>query len=149
VTETARIILTAAVLSGLGLGALTWRVTRTDPEAPDRLVGQLRVAQLAALVLATVGAMPIGLALVAPPDLGAHLDAALGFAFVISAGYILTRDPREALWIAAAAFILHALVNLAHRPGWLPVELAPRWYLIGCAVFDVYLASLCFLARRH
>ena len=40
---------------------------------------------------------------------------------------------------------LHAIVDVAHRPGLLPEGLAPRWYAIGCAVFDVYIGALCYL----
>jgi hypothetical protein len=27
----------------------------------------------------------------------------------------------------------------------LPVGLAPRWYAISCAVYDVYIGALCYL----
>jgi hypothetical protein len=40
-------------------------------------------------------------------------------------------------------------VDIAHRPGWLSPDLAPRWYIVGCASFNVYLAALCYLARRR
>jgi len=149
VTETARIVLTAALLSGIGLGAFAWRVMRTDPEAPQRLIGQLRLAQFAAIVLAGVAAIPIGLAIGAAPGGATHLDAAIGVGFLLAAGYVLLREPRDALGIASASFVAHALVTLAHRPGWLQPSLAPRWYLVGCAIYDVYLAGVCFLARRR
>jgi hypothetical protein len=81
------------------------------------------------------------------PD--AHLDAAIGVGFVALAGLVLLREPRDGLFLAAAAYILHALVDLAHRPGWLSPDLAPRWYIVGCASYDVYIAALCYWARRR
>ncbi len=59
------------------------------------------------------------------------------------------REPREALWLAALAFLAHALLDLAHRPGWLSTDVFPRAYLIGCAVYDGCLAGICFLARQR
>jgi hypothetical protein len=148
-TDTARVLLTAAVLSGSALGVLAWRVGRTDASAPERLVGELRLAQWAALLLAATSGLPMGLAVALPSMPDAHLDAAIGVAFVGLAGIVLLRDPREGLFLAAAAFVLHALVDLAHRPGWLSAELAPRWYVVGCASYDVYVAALCYWARRR
>lgn len=148
-SETARVVLTAAVLSGAGLGVLAWRVGQLDASGPDRLIGELRLAQLAAIVLAGLGAIPIGLAIGAAAGATVHLDAALGVAFMTLAGYILLRDPREALWLAAVGFIVHALFNLAHRPGLLPPSLAPSWYTVGSSIFDVYLAALCYWGRRR
>ena len=149
-TDTARVLLTAAVLSAGALAILAWRVTRTDPHAPARLIGQLRLAQVAAMLLAATGALPIGLAIAAAPDVQlAHLDAALGVIFVVLAGLVLQRDPRQALLIAALAFVAHALADLAHRPGLLSPALAPRWFFVSCAVYDVLVAAICFWGRRR
>ncbi|MFI5178905.1 MAG: hypothetical protein ACHQO8_10095, partial [Vicinamibacterales bacterium] len=89
----------------------------------------------------------LGVALPTIP--GGHLDAAIGVGFMLVAGLILLRDPREGLAIAAAAFVLHALVDIAHRPGWLSPDLAPRWYVVGCASNNVLIAALCYWARRR
>lgn len=148
-TDTARVLLTAAVLSGSALGVLAWRVGRTDPSQPARLVGELRLAQWAALVLAATAGLPMGLAVALPSMPDAHLDAAIGVGFVALAGLVLLSEPRDGLFLAAAAYILHALVDLAHRPGWLSPDLAPRWYIVGCASYDVYVAALCYWARRR
>ena len=59
-TDTARVLLTAAVLSGVTMATFAWRVMRTDPSHPDRLVGELRLAQWAAVLLTAIGAIPIG-----------------------------------------------------------------------------------------
>jgi len=137
------------VLSGAGLGAFAWRIAHVDPGVPERLIGELRLAQLAAIVLAGLGAVPIGLAIGAQLGGAVHLDAALGLVFMTIAAYVLLRDPQGALWLAAAGFILHALFNLAHRPGWLEPSLAPRWYVVGCSIYDVYLAGICYWAGRR
>jgi hypothetical protein len=149
VTDTARVLLTAAVLSAVALVTFAWRVTRLDPDGADRLIGELRLMQWAGVLLAGVSGIPIGLALASTEAPLAHLDATLGVLFVGLAGFVLQRDPREGLLLASAGFIAHALVDIAHRPGWLSPDLAPRWYTIGCAVYDVFLAGCCYWARRR
>jgi hypothetical protein len=57
----------------------------------------------------------------------------------------MVRDPRQALTILSLGFAAHAVLDVAHRPGLLPEGIAPTWYSIGCAVFDVYVGALCYL----
>ena len=76
---------------------------------------------------------------------GVGLDVALALGFLLIAAVTMVRDPRQALTIVALAFAGHAVVDVLHRPGLLPEDLAPRWYSIGCAVYDVYLGALCYL----
>lgn len=148
-TDTARVLLTAAVLTAVALSTFAWRVTQIDPEETDRLIGELRLAQWMAVVFAGLSGVPMGLALGRPDMPTAHLDIAVAVAFIGLAGFILQRDPREGLIVASLAFIGHALIDIAHRPGWLPPDLSPRWYTAGCATFNVYLAAWCFWARRR
>jgi hypothetical protein len=148
-TDTGRVLLTAAVLSASAFGVLAWRVGRTEAGLPERRIGELRVAQWAALLLAATAGIPIGLAVALPTTPAGHLDAAIGVAFVLLAGVVMLRDPREGLALAAAGFVLHALVDIAHRPGWLSPDLAPRWYVVGCASYNVFIAALCYWARRR
>jgi hypothetical protein len=54
------------------------------------------------------------------------------------------REPRAALMLLAGAFAGHALLDIAHRPGLLPV-IAPRWLATGGAVCDLLFAAVCFL----
>jgi hypothetical protein len=149
VADTARILLTAAVLSAATVSTFAWRLTRIDREEPARLIGELRLAQWAAILLAGVSAIPLGLMLREPLELAANADAALGVVFVGLAGLILQKDPREGLLLVSGAFLLHALADVAHRPGWLASELAPRWFSIGCAIYNTYLAGVCYWARRR
>ena len=146
--DPARVLALAAVLCGAAIASLAWTVSRFDPMSPDRLIGELRLARWAAVLLAAVGAISIGLALDHPGITG-NTDIALGVMFVGAAGLVLQREPREGLLFAALAFIAHALVNLAHRPGWLSPEVIPHWYAVGCAVYDIFLAALCYRARRR
>ena len=149
-TDTARVLLTAGVLSAGAMTILLWQLTRTDPQAPARLIGQLRLSQCAAMLLAATGAVPIGLAVAADADVYlAHLDAALGAVFVVVAGIVLLRDPRQGLLLAALAFVAHALVVLGHRPGLLAPALAPRWFFVSCAVYDLILAAVCYWGQRR
>ncbi len=149
VSDTARVLLTAAVLSTIALATFAWRVLHTDVDDSDRLIGELRLMQWAGVMLASVSGIPIGLALAAHGAPLAHLDIAVAAMFVGMAGLVLQRDPREGLLLACAGFFAHALIDIAHRPGWLSPDLAPRWYTIGCAVHNVFLAGWCFWVRRR
>ena len=147
--DTVHVLAVAAGLSAGAVSLLAWRVARVEESHPDRLVGELRVARWAAVLLAAVGAISIGLAVgEASPALGIA-DAAIGMIFVGMAGIVLQRDPREGLLLSAAAFVVHALLCIGHRPGWLPVDLAPRWFIVGCAIYDVYIAGLCYWTQRR
>lgn len=148
-TDTGRVLLTAAALSLSALTFYVWRLSHLDRNGPAHLIGQLRLAQAIAVVLAAVGAIPVGLAVCRADVPLAHVDAVIGITFVFAAGYLQTREPREALLIAAGAFVLHALVDIAHRPGWLSTDLAPQWFNAGCAIGDACLCALCYWARRR
>ncbi len=52
---------------------------------------------------------------------------------------------RPGLDLLALAFAAHAVIDVAHRPGLLADGIAPRWYLIGCATYDVYIGALCYV----
>ncbi len=148
-TDTARLLLSAAVLSASAFGAFAWRVSRADPSQPERLIGELRLAQWAAVLLVLVGAPAIGFAAGrAAVPLGT-LDVTIAVLYLLLAGLVLLREPRTGLLIAAVALLAHALVDLAHRPGGLSDELMPRWYLAGCAAWNLTLSAICFWARRR
>lgn len=147
-TDTARVLLTAAVLAATALAVYVRRLTRPETAGPARLVGQLRLAQWAALALAALGAASIGFAVAHETSPFGTVEVTLGLAFVVLAGIILQREPRDALLLAAGGFVIHALVSMAHRPGGLD-PLAPAWFMAGCAVFDVFFAGLCYWARRR
>jgi hypothetical protein len=133
----------------LGLAAgLTWyaiRTTSIPASSPDRLIAELRLSQFAALLLAMTAGVYIGFAVNFEKQPGVGLDVALAVGFLVIAATTLIRDPRQALTILALAFAAHAVVDIAHRPGLLPDGIAPRWYLIGCAMYDVYVGALCYV----
>ncbi len=136
----------------IGFGSLaagfTWLSLRTAalPAAtPQRLIDELRLAQFAALLLTLSAGAYIGLAAVRDTEPGVGLDIALAMGFLVAAGLSMIKEPRQALTIVALAFAAHAVLDVAHRPGLLPAGLAPRWYSIGCAVYDVYIGALCYL----
>ena len=136
----------------IGFGAIaagfTWLSIRTSAQpssTPQRLIDELRLAQFAALLLTLTAGAYIGFAVVRDSEPGVGLDIALAIGFLIAAGTSMIREPRQALTIVALAFAAHAVLDVAHRPGLLPDGLAPRWYSIGCAVYDVYIGALCYL----
>lgn len=133
----------------LGLAAgFTWYAFRTSTvpaTSPDRLVAELRLAQFAALLLSMVAGAYVGFAVTHDRQPGVGLDIALAIGFLVVAATTLVRDPRQALMMLALSFAAHAIVDVAHQPGWLPDAVAPRWYLLGCALYDVYIGALCYL----
>jgi hypothetical protein len=145
VSEAFRTILAAAAVLA---GGFTWQAVRTaavPTSSPNRLVAELRLAQMAALLLTLAAGAYIGFAVVREHDPGSGMDIAIAVGFLVVAAWTMMRDPRHALMIVALAFAAHAVVNVLHRPGLLPEALAPRWYAIGCAVYDVYIGALCYL----
>lgn len=134
--------------AGLAAG-LTWYAVRTTSiptSSPDRLVAELRLAQFAALLLAMMAGVYVGFAVLNENTRGVGLDIALAIGFLVVAATTLVRDPRQSLVIVALAFAAHALLDVAHQPGGLlPHDIAPRWYLIGCAIYDLYIGALCYL----
>jgi hypothetical protein len=146
VTEASQTILVAFALIAIGVTWQAIRTTREPVNSPDRLVSELRLAQLAGLLLVLSAGAYIGLAVAHEAQPGVGFDIALAVGFFVVGAATLVRDPRQALTMLALAFAAHAILDVAHRPGWpLPDGVAPRWYSIGCAVYDVYLGALCYL----
>jgi hypothetical protein len=145
VTEGFRTVIVAFTMMGAGLTWLSLRTAAIPVTAPDRLVSELRLAQFAALLLAMSAGAYIGLAVAREAQPGVGFDVALAVGFFVTAAATLVREPRQALTILALAFAAHAVLDVAHRPGWpLPDNMAPGWYSIGCAVYDVCIGALCY-----
>ena len=138
----------ALAFAALGAG-FTWQSFRTmaiPASAPDRLVAELRLSQVAAMLLALVAGMSIGVAASHEQVPGVALDVAMAVGFFVCATAMLVRDPRQALTVLALAFAVHAVFAVAHRPGSpLPDGLVPRWFTVGGAVYDVCIGALCYL----
>ena len=143
-SDAARTILLASLSFAAGF---TWhglRTARIPVASPDRLVAELRLAQIAALLLTMTAGAYIGFAVTHENQPGTGLDIALAAGFFVVAATAMVRDPRQALTILALAFAAHAVVDVIHRPGGLPDGIAPRWYSLGCAVFDVYIGAVAY-----
>lgn len=147
-TETARVLLTAVILSAVALTAFTWRLTRAATGSAERLVTQLHLSQWAALVLAVQGAIAVGLAIGNEAAPRASLELAIGLLPIAAAALVLRCEPVQALQVAAVSLGLYAAVAFAHRPGWLTTELAPAWFWVGQATYSLYIATLCSLSFR-
>jgi hypothetical protein len=147
VTETARVLLTAGILSAVALTTFVWRVIRPGRAPHEYLIDQLRLSQVAALLLASTGAVGIGVAVAGAGSQSASLEAAAGLVAVMASLIVLRSEPPAALLIAALFFLLHAVFDWAHRPGLLSVQFVPHWWSMGCAIYGAYLAVLCLLAR--
>jgi len=144
-SDAARTILLASLSFAAGF---TWhglRTARIPVSSPDRLVAELRLAQIAALLLTMTAGAYIGFAITHENQPGTGIDIALAAGFFVVAAATMVRDPRQALTILALAFAAHAVVDVIHRPGGLPDGIAPRWYSLGCAVFDVYIGAVAYL----
>ena len=126
------------------LATMAMRALRLSLNTPDRLVAELRLAQVASLVLAFVAATWLGIAAV-HEQIGTTIDVMVALLFFAVAATAYLRDPREALTLLAIAFAAHAVIDVLHRPGWLPDGIAPRWFVIGSATVDALAAALCYL----
>ncbi len=144
-TDVTRALLLAALLVWGGLTWMTLRIARMPGSTAERTVAELRLAQVAALVLVLVSSAYLGFAAALADRLGGGLDVALAVGFLIVAMTATLREPREALTIVALGFMAHALVDILHRPGLLPSDVTPRWYLVSCAVLNLYSGALCYL----
>ena len=147
VTETARVLLTAGILSAVALTTFVWRLIRPGRAAHEYLIDQLRLSQVAALLLAATGAVGIGAAVGAAGAQNASLEAAIGLVAVLASLLVMRSEPPTALVAVALFFLFHALFDWAHRPGLLSAQFVPHWWSMGCAIYDVYVAALCFVAR--
>lgn len=146
-TETARVLLTAGILSAVALTTFVWRVIRPGRAAHEYLIDQLRLSQVAALLLASTGAVGVGLAVAAAGAQGASLETAVGLIAVLSSLLVLRSEPPQALLFVAVFFAFHGLFDWAHPAGLLSARFVPAWWSLGCAIYDVYVAALCLLAR--
>jgi len=145
VSEALRTVLIAFGALAAGLAWQSVRTAAIPTAAPERLIAELRLAQMAALLLTLSAGAYIGFAVGREHDPRISLDIALAVGFLLVAAVTMLRDPRQALTIVALAFAAHAVVDIAHRPGLLPEALAPRWYAVGCAVYDVFMGAVCYL----
>jgi len=149
VTETARVLLVAAVLASSGFGVYVWRLLQIAPSEPARLIGELRFAHWMALTLAAVGGAWIGLAAGRPSQILSGIDLTIAIGLVVTAAFTVQRDVRGALTILCLAFLAHAIVDALHRPDWMAADLAPRWFTLGCAAYNLFLSALCYLVQRR
>jgi len=145
VSEALRTVLVAFGALAVGLAWQSIRTSAIPTASPERLIAELRLAQLAALLLTLSAGANIGFAVGRENEPGVGLDIALAVGFMLIAAVTMLRDPRQALTIVALAFAAHAVLDIAHRPGLLPDGLAPRWYAVGCAIYDVFIGAVCYL----
>jgi hypothetical protein len=143
-TEGLRTVAVAFLALGVGFAWHAFRTAQIPASSPERLISELRLSQLAALLLVISAGAYIGVAVVHENVQGVGFDVALSVGFFVVAFTSMLRDPRQALTLLALAFAAHAILDVAHRPGLLPADVAPRWYLIGCAVYDVCIGALCY-----
>ena len=42
-----------------------------------------------------------------------------------------------------------AVIDASHRPDWMSVDIAPHWFTLGCAAYNLYLSLLCYMVQRR
>ena len=119
-TEALGALSVAAVTLGLAVAWLAWTAIRLDTASPDRLVAELRLSQVSALVLVLVAGVYVGAAVANETIPGVGLDIALATGFFVIAALATTSEPSRALMVLAAAWGAHALVDLGHLAEVLP-----------------------------
>jgi hypothetical protein len=143
--EAARALLLVGIALIVSFGWMALRALRLATSSPDRLVAELRLAQFAAVLLALTAGASLGLAAANEARPGVALEVTVALAFFAVATVAPLRDPREALTLLALAFGAHALVDISHRPGLLPDQIAPQWFIVGCAIHNLCAGVLCYL----
>lgn len=121
------------------------RALAAPATSPDRLVAELRLAQVGALVLTLTAGVSMGLALGHAPRPELPIEVALGGMLFLVAAVAMFQEPRLALTLVALGFAAHAVTDVMHRPGMLAADLAGQWYFVGSAVLDVVIGALCYL----
>ena len=96
---------------GLAVSWLAWRAISLDVTSPDRLVIELRLAQITALLLVLAAGVYVGAAVTEGSSTGAGLDIALAIGFFIVAALATTWEPSSALTTLAAAWCAHGLMG--------------------------------------
>ena len=135
----------AAAALGLVVGWLSWSALRLDNSAPDRLVTELRLAQVSALLLVLTAGVYVGTAVANDATPGVGLDIAIAIGFFVIGAIATTWEPSRALTALAMAWGAHALVDLAHVTELLPASVVPAWYPTASAIYDVCMAGVCYL----
>jgi hypothetical protein len=146
VTEGSRIVLVAFIALAAGFTWQSVKTTLIPPSSPERLIGELRLAQLAALLLVLTAGAYVGFAVTHEALQGVGFDVAFAIGFLVLAAATMVYDPRQALTVLALGFAAHAVLDVAHRPdSFLPEAIAPRWYFMWCAIYNVFVGALCYL----
>ena len=147
-SEAGRALLSGALTLVVALGVLTWQAVRLPPQAPNRVVAELRLAQAAAVLLAFSAAFLAGVSASSAGPVAA-LDMACA---VLACGLslmTLVGDARAALLWLAGAFLARAALDGLHQSGWLPI-VAPREVLAGSAIANLLAATCCLVPlSRH
>jgi hypothetical protein len=143
-SEAARTLLLAAVAFGGGFTYQSLKTAAIPISSPERLIAELRLAQFAALLLTLSAGAYLGFAAANEWRTGVGADIAFSVGFFVLGAYTLTCDPRQALTLLALGFATHAIIDIGHRPGALPEGIAPRWYTVGCASYDLLMGALCY-----
>ena len=145
VTETTGTLAVGFGTMGLTVAWLAWSAARVDVSSPERLIAELRLAQIAALLLALTSGIYVGATIANNVLVGSGMDIAFAIGFLIVAALATTWEPSRALIALALAWTTHGLVDLAHLVGVLSSIIVPPWYPTACAIYDVLIASLCCL----
>lgn len=134
-----------ALLTLVTIASFSLRAHAAPASAPDRLVAELRLAQIGALVLALTAGVSIGMALAHAQRPELSIEVALGGMLFVVAAVALFQEPRLALTLVALGFAGHAVTDVMHRPGMLAADVAGQWYFVGSACLDAVVGALCYL----
>ena len=129
----------------LALALTAWQACRSDPNSPERLIVELRLSQYSALLLLLVAGVYVGLNVAYENSDGTSFDIAIAVGFFVIVSSAITWEPASALTTLSLAWVGHSFVDLAHIINLLPADIAPAWYPRVCAIYDVFVAAICYL----
>jgi hypothetical protein len=147
-SDATRTLALAGVTLVAAFAVLTAQTLRIPAQAPGRLVAELRLAQVGAVLLSFSAALLAGLSAAHDAVPGAGLDVAFAVLFCGLALMTLLRDAGSALAWLAGGFATRALLDLLHLAGWLPGPVSDQ-VIAGSALANGLAVACCVAPLVH
>ena len=128
--------------------SVTWlslKAASVEHSSPNRLIAELRLAQLSSLLLVFVSGIYVGGTLLSSQVITGGFEIAFATGFFMTDCLATTREPSTALKILAASWIAHSILDIAHIKNFMNATTLPPWYPFACALYDIYIALVCLV----
>tara|TARA_Y100000588_G_scaffold381790_1_gene468099 strand:+ start:2932 stop:3378 length:447 start_codon:yes stop_codon:yes gene_type:complete len=141
-------ILAIAASSAFLALSVTWlslKAVTTEYSSANRLIAELRLAQISSLLLVLVSGIYVGGTLLSNEAISGSFEIAFASGFFIIACLATTYEPSTALKILATSWIAHSILDVAHVKNFMDSTILPPWYPFFCSLYDIYIALVCLI----